>query len=92
MDAIYLTVDGMRFSLFSFDLRDRWADLGDAENERLPTELGWTTSSREFTSTDLDNMMEKIVNATGATPEEARRFLARGDLHAGRSRCAELRV
>ncbi|KAI1494357.1 Chloroperoxidase [Biscogniauxia mediterranea] len=34
------------------------------ENERLPVELGWNRPLNVFTSSDLDNMVQRVVQAT----------------------------
>ncbi|KAI0595063.1 Chloroperoxidase [Biscogniauxia sp. FL1348] len=34
------------------------------ENERLPVQLGWTRPDNVFTNSDLDNMVQRVVQAT----------------------------
>lgn len=55
------------------------------ENERLPTEVGWTRPTEPLSGNDLFTVMNEIVNATanatGASPQQARRMLF-DDLHA----------
>lgn len=59
------------------------------ENERLPVELGWKTASPVVLHSDLDAMEDRITNATGVSPEAARKMRARGDLHMGRNKMSE---
>lgn len=54
-----------------------------AENERLPYELGWSKQEVPITTDDLLDMMGRIVNVTGSSPEEAANIVKRGDIHAG---------
>lgn len=55
------------------------------EQERLPTEVGWTRPTEPLSANDLFTVMQEITNATanatGATPQQARRMLF-DDLHA----------
>ncbi|KAF2263240.1 Cloroperoxidase [Lojkania enalia] len=55
------------------------------ENERLPTKLGWVPSPTAIGQSDLSSMMERVVNKTGVTPEEAAKILKRADLHSGQA-------
>ncbi|KAJ4303280.1 hypothetical protein N0V90_002173 [Kalmusia sp. IMI 367209] len=54
------------------------------ENERLPIKLGWKRAEEPFTDEDLNRGMELIVNATGASPQEAKKMRARRGFHSGR--------
>ena len=54
------------------------------ENERLPFELGWHKPDKQITFPDLDDMLDRIENATGSSPNQAASKLRRADLHAGR--------
>ncbi|KAI9695640.1 MAG: hypothetical protein M1820_008487 [Bogoriella megaspora] len=53
------------------------------ENERLPTELGWSKVQNQLTIEDLDDMIDRIENATDLSPE-ARMMARAADTHAGR--------
>ena len=52
------------------------------ENERLPVDLGWSRPGQIITMTDLDSMLDRVVNATGSSPEEAA-MIKRADTHVG---------
>jgi hypothetical protein len=57
--------------------------LRGIEFERLPTELGWTKHEDEITASDLNNMSQRVINATESSDEEKHSLLRRRDFHAG---------
>jgi hypothetical protein len=52
-------------------------------NERLPYTLGWSKPEEAITQDVLFDMLERVFNATGSSPEHAESMIKRGDLHAG---------
>lgn len=59
------------------------------ENERLPTEVGWTRPTEPLSANDLFSVMQEITNATanatGTTLQQARSMIF-DDLHAAAAR------
>ncbi|KAL4744671.1 hypothetical protein BDW72DRAFT_212277 [Aspergillus terricola var. indicus] len=56
------------------------------ENERLPTELGWTKRNETITLEDLSSMLQRIVEATSSASDEREEVVKRRSLHTGRER------
>ncbi|KAE8306975.1 Chloroperoxidase [Aspergillus transmontanensis] len=54
------------------------------ENERLPSELGWVKREDPISLSDLENMLQQVVNATGNSEETKLDMIKRGDFHIGR--------
>lgn len=52
-------------------------------NERLPYSLGWSKPEEAISQDVLFDMLERVFNATGSSPEHAASMIKRGDLHAG---------
>ncbi|KAI0133788.1 Chloroperoxidase [Xylariales sp. AK1849] len=53
------------------------------ENERLPLELGWTRRVDATTLPTLEEMMDRLINATDVTTEQAIKMVKRGGRHVG---------
>ncbi|SPQ24500.1 692923f1-c2ab-4731-831b-ffa9d9263d66 [Thermothielavioides terrestris] len=53
------------------------------ENERLPLELGWRRAKEVISNSDLDQLTNRVINATGALANITRKIKVR-DFHAGR--------
>ena len=51
------------------------------ENERLPWELGWKKRDVAITRGELFIWLTMVINATGASPDEAARMAKRADWH-----------
>lgn len=69
-------------SVLSLNVASDWYGLDKTENERLPSELGWTKKEAQVTLTDITSVANVLRNATSlftgaATPHKIRR-----DLHA----------
>lgn len=55
-----------------------------AENERLPTELGWSRREEVVSLVDIAGVTQMISNATNLiTPSKESRASRRQDLHSG---------
>lgn len=52
-------------------------------NERLPYTLGWSKPEEAISQDVLFDMLQRVFNATGSSPEHAESMIKRGDLHAG---------
>jgi len=65
-------------------LRIDTSTLHCTEKERLPLELGWYRPNKEITFDDLDNLLDRVVNATGASTEEKAMMIRGAGMHGGR--------
>lgn len=54
-----------------------------AVNEKLPYTLGWSKPEEAITQDVLFDMLDRVINETGSSPEQAAAMMKRGDLHAG---------
>jgi hypothetical protein len=55
----------------------------DSENERLPTELGWTKQANVIQLADVSRMAQVISNATSLFTTSKPVVVDRRDLHSG---------
>ncbi|KAL5047033.1 hypothetical protein BDW71DRAFT_214194 [Aspergillus fruticulosus] len=62
------------------------------ENERLPSELGWKKAQEAISTSDLDEMSQRIVNATGGSTGQQAMMLSRRGVHAGGLQLARARL
>ncbi|KAK9784227.1 putative Heme haloperoxidase family profile domain-containing protein [Seiridium cardinale] len=53
------------------------------ENERLPLELGWSRPEQNIDLGVLQDMLDRIINATGSDAEQAALLRRNGGFHAG---------
>lgn len=61
-----------------------WSDFRCAENERLPTELGWTKKANPISLDEITRMSQLITNATSLlTGSDDSKVLKVRDLHSG---------
>ncbi|KAJ5906612.1 uncharacterized protein N7473_003528 [Penicillium subrubescens] len=77
--AVYIVTFGDRSA---GTVRKSWVEYF-FEFERLPTELGWTKHEDEITSSDLNSMAQRVIDATESSDEEKHSLLRRRDFHAG---------
>ncbi|KAF2102003.1 Cloroperoxidase [Rhizodiscina lignyota] len=53
------------------------------EKERLPLELGWRKRKVEISNGHVGNLLQRIVNATGASAQDKEIMIKRGGMHVG---------
>lgn len=68
--------------VLSLDVMSNRCDLNKTENERLPSELGWTKKETAVSLTDIMSVTDVVRNATSLFTSAGTPHKVRRDLHA----------